>query len=389
MHDLGTLSFCASQVSRGKADIWKRQKSFFMWCQRTLSCFTGKWEHVNTTDMSSCSCAGVSHSLSISMPTPKAMCQDTWHLTAPFIFYFCSAQISIKFWIEVAVKVEGQSEKLHNHCLGRHLISSFLNNFPINHSLQSTHHTGPTCADLELKNYNVSKICSRFHRPTSCHCVSQWSRLTVEVWRFPGPWAVHVPRRWGWTRPWRNMMGWVTGLSMGVWHVQGDGGDRSDDWEDPGFWPLNAAKKQTGMSCLKLTAEHTLPNCTQGQAPQDQVRSCINTGILSHLPWNLFEYLQTCSRLLRCFFPFLHGGKFLTLYLDVDFVPIFRCGLGQSCLQFVVSMSSDLVTGLVTSLPEGCLGWLHEELISFWSKEKSSKPAKVVYCPCQFQMNYW
>lgn len=68
----------------------------------------------------------------------KPCCQDTWHLTAPFIFYFCSAQISIKFWIEVEVKVEGQSEKLHNDCLGRHLISSFLNNFPINHSLPLT-----------------------------------------------------------------------------------------------------------------------------------------------------------------------------------------------------------------------------------------------------------
>lgn len=76
--------------------------------------FHWKWEHVNSTDMGSCSHADAQPpSLNA-----KSLCQDTWHLTAPFIFYFCSAQKSIKFWIEVSVKVEGQSEKLHSHCLG-------------------------------------------------------------------------------------------------------------------------------------------------------------------------------------------------------------------------------------------------------------------------------
>lgn len=82
----------------------------------------------------------------------------------------------MKFWTEISVKVEGQSEKLRNHCLGRHLgffVHFLINNFPISHSLQSTHQTGTMHADLEFKNYDVSKICLRFHRPAICHCVTQ------------------------------------------------------------------------------------------------------------------------------------------------------------------------------------------------------------------------
>lgn len=84
------------------------------------------WEHVNSTDMSSCSYTDVSRSL-------PAQCQY-WKPHARTCARRCHLLFSISaltsfpstFWIEVSVEIEERSEKFRSHGLGRCLISSLL-----------------------------------------------------------------------------------------------------------------------------------------------------------------------------------------------------------------------------------------------------------------------
>lgn len=72
--------------------------------------------------------------------------------------------------MEISAEVEDQSEKLHNHSLGRFLNSSLNQQFPyelffIIHSSHGLY----MHVDGELKQYEAHKICLRFQKLSTCH----------------------------------------------------------------------------------------------------------------------------------------------------------------------------------------------------------------------------
>lgn len=91
-----TVILCLTSLQRESWHLKETKKLLHVMPVHPLPFHWKVWEHVNDTDMSSCSYSDVSHSLPVSMPLLKTVCQGMRHPTAPFIFYFCSARFSIK-----------------------------------------------------------------------------------------------------------------------------------------------------------------------------------------------------------------------------------------------------------------------------------------------------